>query len=229
MPPEFEYRGWGISTVQGRDGRWTASIASGNATTTGAAALASLIEKSQSYLSRFLAVMDLQIQIDDFGDRPAARLGADQRPDDNTEPMLPLSHQPFAGPGAEAEFGEDTNPELPPMVDKRRRLRKKALLGGVVVHNAGQYAFRCAIRDLAESGARIEFPNGQVFPASVYLINIGARTGHEAKVTWVRDSEAGLTFVNSFDLNEPGDPKTAYLNKIWVDYSPRYASGLELP
>ena len=52
------------------------------------------------------------------------------------------------------------------MADRRPKSRRRALLGGVVVHSGGRFTIPCTIRNLSEDGARIAFKRGQMLPSS---------------------------------------------------------------
>src|SRR5665213_1722402 len=108
------------------------------------------------------------------------------------------------------------NPSAP--VEKRAQSRKRVFMGGVVVYEEGLCSFACTIRNMTEAGARIAIPRWQVFPAIVYLISIKTERAYAARVAWVGEREAGLTFIDSFDLKDVR-PDIAHLRKIWNAHS----------
>ncbi len=79
----------------------------------------------------------------------------------------------------------------------------------------GARSFNCTIRNLTDGGARITLPAGQTVPSNIYLINLRERTAHEALMVWNNGAEAGLAFVESFQLADLNDPKLDYLTKLW--------------
>jgi hypothetical protein len=113
--------------------------------------------------------------------------------------------------------GEKT--DLPPLADRRPKPRKRVLFGGVVVYGQGTYSCACKIRDLTTDGARILLPAGQPLPADLYLINLRSQTGHKANVIWHQGTEAGLTFLSTFNLHALEDPSLAYLKRIWLAHT----------
>ena len=109
IQPEVEYKGWGISTVQERDGTWIAYVASQHDTTAPITGVAPLIQKSQSYLARSLAIVDLEIQIDELeNNSPAAPTDGDQDAStaEGIEPKLLLAYEPIAEVDTAADIHE---------------------------------------------------------------------------------------------------------------------------
>ena len=103
----------------------------------------------------------------------------------------------------------------PPAADRRPKSRRRALLGGLVVHSGGRFSFPCTIRNVSEDGARIAFRKGQMLPSDFYLVDTWAGQGHRARIAWVTATEAGLSFSGSFDMNAITDPALSYLRRMW--------------
>jgi len=102
-----------------------------------------------------------------------------------------------------------------PAADRRPKSRRRALLGGVVMHSGGRFSFPCTIRNLSETGARIAFKKGQMMPSDFYLVDTWAGQGHRARIVWVKAAEAGVAFAESFDMNGITDPALGYLKRFW--------------
>lgn len=102
------------------------------------------------------------------------------------------------------------------MADRRPKSRRRALLGGVVVHSGGRFSFPCTIRNLSEDGARISFKRGQMLPSEFFLVDTWAGQGHRARIAWVTASEAGVAFCDSFDMNAIEDAALGYLKRFWA-------------
>lgn len=105
--------------------------------------------------------------------------------------------------------------QLPPSAERRPKSRRRALLGGMVVHSQGRFSFPVTIRNISDDGARISFKKGQMMPSDFYLVDTWAGEGHRAKIAWVTATEAGLSFSHSFDMNAITDPGLAYLARMW--------------
>jgi len=105
--------------------------------------------------------------------------------------------------------------QIPPTAERRPKGRRRALLGGMVVHSQGRFSFPVTIRNLSEDGARIAFKKGQMMPSDFYLVDTWAGQGHRARIAWVSATEAGVSFENSFDMNAITDPALNYLARLW--------------
>jgi hypothetical protein len=105
--------------------------------------------------------------------------------------------------------------QMPPTAERRPKSRRRALLGGMVVHSGGRFSFPVTIRNLSEDGARIAFKKGQMMPSDFYLVDTWAGMGHRARIAWVTASEAGVAFSQSFDMNAITDPGLGYLARLW--------------
>lgn len=110
--------------------------------------------------------------------------------------------------------------QTPPPAERRppnsgMKVRRRALLGGLVVHSQGRFSFPCTIRNLSGDGARITFKKGQMMPSAFFLIDTWAARGHRAQVAWITASEAGVSFNDSFDMDAIADPALAYLKRYW--------------
>ena len=106
----------------------------------------------------------------------------------------------------------------PRVVNDRRALRKRTLLGGRVVYGDDNRVRDCTIRDLSEKGARIALAKGEVIPTRVFLIDKRAATVYEARVTWIKAPDFGLRFVNSYSLEGDMPSGLNFLKPIWASY-----------
>ena len=103
----------------------------------------------------------------------------------------------------------------PPVAERRPNNRRRALLGGMVVHSQGRFSFPCTIRNVSADGARIAFKRGQIMPSDFILIDTWAGQGHRARIAWLTATEAGVSFSQSFDMNSIADPALNYLKRLW--------------
>lgn len=100
------------------------------------------------------------------------------------------------------------------MAERRPAQRSRVLLAGILSYENGNRSFRCSIRDLSVTGARISLPPGFVVPRAVFLIEIRARIAHEAERIWSDNKSAGLKFLRAFPLDRLEDPSLAYLKRL---------------
>lgn len=85
--------------------------------------------------------------------------------------------------------------------DRRSSRRGKLLLRGRVVFERGAGSVDCTIRDMSETGARIEVATGTMLPKKFTLMVLRDGTAHEAEVKWCRPKQMGLYFVYSVSLD----------------------------
>jgi len=105
--------------------------------------------------------------------------------------------------------------------DRRPLRRARTLLPAIATYANGIYSFDCTIRDLSETGARIAIPKGLLFPSEFHLINVSARTVHEAKVVWCGATQAGVRFVRTVALSKITDPSLGFLKRLWLERAAR--------
>jgi hypothetical protein len=95
----------------------------------------------------------------------------------------------------------DTDFEPPPLAERRPSLRRRALLGCMVVHSGGRYSFPCTIRNLSTDGARLSYGPNEVLPEDFWMIIRREQMGHKARRVWARRGEAGVRFEASFPMD----------------------------
>ena len=100
--------------------------------------------------------------------------------------------------------------------ERRPKRRQRVLLGGIVAFADGSQSFKCLIRDVSETGARV-FPRGQQVPSDFYLIHMRDRLAYEAKVVWTNGKEVGVLFKKHIRLADIVDPTKHFLTRLWFD------------
>ena len=83
-------------------------------------------------------------------------------------------------------------------IERRRLPRKVALMRAVVASVNGDNVFDCMIRDMNTGGAQIDYSKTLSVGEEVYLLDIGNRGAHLAKVVWTNSDRAGLSFLKSY-------------------------------
>jgi hypothetical protein len=86
-------------------------------------------------------------------------------------------------------------PAFTPPTHPARSARHAVFRQGTVVLPDGE-RLSVAIKNLSESGARIEYFVRRELPHFVVLIESTLRIKHRARVVWQRDGAAGLAFNN---------------------------------
>ncbi len=106
--------------------------------------------------------------------------------------------------------------DIPRASERRPERRKRVLLTGIITYAGGNYSFECTIRDLTETGARVDVRKHTQCPSDFYLINIRDRVAYDAKAVWNDGNTIGLTFNKSYPLSGVVDPFLSYLNRLWL-------------
>ena len=101
----------------------------------------------------------------------------------------------------------------PPLANRRPTPRKRAFLGCRIVYAEGRFSFPCTIRNISPTGARIAFAPGETLPARFYLINAREHTGHQARIIWASQTEAGVELESTFPLHDI-PPEFSYLKRF---------------
>jgi hypothetical protein len=112
---------------------------------------------------------------------------------------------------------------LPPavVVQRRRQLRKKTFLGGIIVSCDGTRTVDCVIRDLSDNGARIKVPSRQPIPKRAYLIISGKEAAYEIMVVRSLTDEFGLQILATHAGEELKRPDLTFLRRLVVERLPR--------
>ncbi len=80
----------------------------------------------------------------------------------------------------------------------------------------GDYSYPCTIRDWSEDGARIAIRGAPIIPRQFYLLNLTARTVHEATVVWNDGRQLGLYFAASYPIDGNVAPQLAFLKHFAI-------------
>jgi two-component system, chemotaxis family, chemotaxis protein CheY len=83
--------------------------------------------------------------------------------------------------------------------NRRRHVRRRVVKGGQLVYAHGASTTECLIRDLSESGARIQVANAQDIPAEIVLSFDDGRASRPCMVKWRRNNELGVEFGDTAD------------------------------
>ena len=89
------------------------------------------------------------------------------------------------------------------MLDRRQNVREKVIYGGVAEVGERGATKDCVVRNISDTGARIEFDNVVKLPKEQMSLTI-ARKGRSflAKIIWWRDNFVGVAFSSEqpYDL-----------------------------
>lgn len=114
----------------------------------------------------------------------------------------------------------------PPQPDRRKNIRMRVLLRGLVCDSAGGPSYSCAIRELTQGGARIAIPEGRTVSPEICLINVRERVAYDAILLWQNHVEAGFALLNTMALSRTGEARNRHLYELCVG-SAAMAAGLD--
>ncbi len=80
----------------------------------------------------------------------------------------------------------------------------------------GTSSYQIAIRDWSEDGARIAIRGAPIIPRQFYLLNLTARTVHDATVVWNDGRQLGLYFAASYPIDGNVAPQLAFLKHFAI-------------
>lgn len=80
------------------------------------------------------------------------------------------------------------------MDDKRGGPRQRVLKSGKIVFAGGSFTIDCTIRNISETGARLQVPLTVAIPDRFTLVDVHARTRREARVAWRKNDLIGVRF-----------------------------------
>ena len=83
----------------------------------------------------------------------------------------------------------------PVAVQERRKLSRSRILKDAKLVVGSASTLDCVVRNITNTGARIEIANTMQLPEVVGLTFDGGRTLQECQVVWRRVTETGLKFV----------------------------------
>ena len=81
------------------------------------------------------------------------------------------------------------------MQERRRTPRRRSYLGGALAFNKGASVLDCLVRDLTETGARVECPPTAFLPCEIDLTISCKGLQGRAHMVWRRGTQVGLAFT----------------------------------
>lgn len=116
------------------------------------------------------------------------------------------------------------------IIDENRHTgRIRSFLRGEIVHSNGASRTECTVRDISETGARIQVPKSVTLP-EFFDLSIPQKGLHErAKIIWIKDGEIGVTFANGQNNGHAdGHHQVDLAHRIHILESEVYRLRLEL-
>jgi hypothetical protein len=82
------------------------------------------------------------------------------------------------------------------MSERRKDLRARTILGGVISFNKRSSTLDCNVRNFSAHGARVELTNTAVLPDEFDLTIARKETTYRARTVWRSEDTAGLVFID---------------------------------
>jgi hypothetical protein len=89
------------------------------------------------------------------------------------------------------------------MVEKRKAVRSRTLLGGVIAFNDRASTMDCQVRNLSTRGAKVTFNNTATVPDQFDLKIARKERSFRARMIWRAPNEAGVAFLNEYNHDVP--------------------------
>jgi hypothetical protein len=83
------------------------------------------------------------------------------------------------------------------MSERRKELRSRTLLGGVIAFNESRSTLECSVRNLSEQGARIEFTSSALLPDRFDMTVGRKQTTFRASTVWRTQAAAGVRLIDA--------------------------------
>ena len=90
-------------------------------------------------------------------------------------------------------------------------------MGGVVCDAHGGTAIECTIRGISVGGAQVQSSGSLQLDKEIYLVDTRKDVAYLAKVVWIKDDRAGLSFMRSHALSSDLPAQLQFLNSILLD------------
>jgi len=104
--------------------------------------------------------------------------------------------------------------------------RRKVLLGGVICDVHGETAIECTIRGISVGGAQVQPSDSLQVDKEIYLVDTRKDVAYLAKVAWIKNDRAGLSFTRSHALSSELPAPLQFLKGILLDAKRRQVRAL---
>ena len=116
----------------------------------------------------------------------------------------------------QTDDGPGSHPFLAASAEKRRSPRRRVLLSALIINADFNTIYRCRVRDVSETGAKLDIPAGYHPPNSFWLVALSSGLAYEAKLAWRNYPNVGVELGQSIDLNETQSRNGLRLRGIWA-------------
>jgi hypothetical protein len=96
-------------------------------------------------------------------------------------------------------------------------MRRRVLLSGVIYVPKSHSTFDCSIRDLSDSGARIDVRAGALIPTRFQLINVKDQIAYEVQCVRRNGREMALKTLRLIPLADASSSEARQLRRLLVE------------
>jgi len=111
--------------------------------------------------------------------------------------------------------------------DGRAATRRRSYFHGKIISRDGTFSLDCVIRNLSDSGAKIQIRGHEFFPLRFFLLCTVLRRTFEAEVTWRKDEAAGVKFHGVHDMTAALPSQLRVVRRIYNEHCARASDGLD--
>ena len=84
------------------------------------------------------------------------------------------------------------------MLERRKDVRSRTFLGGVITFNRRASTMGCQVRNFSATGAKVTFANPAAVPDQFDLTITRKARSFRARTVWRAANDAGITFVDEY-------------------------------
>lgn len=89
------------------------------------------------------------------------------------------------------------------MAERRKSVRSRTYLGGVIAFNKRRSTMNCYVRNISAAGARVALTNAAVIPDQFDLAIAQKERSYRARMVWRGADEAGVAFLSEYTQDVP--------------------------
>jgi len=113
-------------------------------------------------------------------------------------------------------FTGDSHP-----IERRHQRRQRTYLHGKLVVLADGVSADCTIRNLSQTGARLDLIEPEFFENGSVVVVTKTGAAHEVGLVWRRGLEAGVRFESTHDLSGGRPTHWDLVHRLWIECRPR--------
>jgi hypothetical protein len=114
----------------------------------------------------------------------------------------------------------------PISVERRAAPRQRVLLTGVLSDSRREASQTCSVRNVSETGARIQLPGSDLPMSWGSLIVVRDACVYAIEPVWVSGDQAGVKLVSTRSFNGPSTQDMERLRDLWLEKLPRSGRSL---